>query len=241
MFGRLGLTVKLLRHCRFLALGALPLILPAFAGMEEGLQAYQEGDYQTAFHQLQPLAETGGPHLQDLLGVMHRFGLGTPEDVDAAHAMFDRAARQPRVPQPAYQRRHGAGRFLDRGRGASHAPRAYQQPRRSLAADAQRLEQGRQVFLVYCAGCHGFNGFAAYPPAPSFSMQERMHKSDLTLLQTILKGRNAMPSWESKLPRDQLEAALGYIRYMAMLERAGGPRPLNSPPPYFYKFWPDEM
>ena len=67
----------------------------------------------------------------------------------------------------------------------------------------------------YCAGCHGFNGLAFYPPAPSFAMGDRLAKRDLELMSSILKGKGAMPSWESKLPRYWLEQALAYIRHMA--------------------------
>jgi mono/diheme cytochrome c family protein len=224
-----------------LAFGALLGAWPAFAGMDEGLQAYQDGDYPAAFRQLQPLADTGGPYLQELLAVMHRFGLGTPEDAEASRLMLERAARQPDGSHPNYRSLQGAGRFPTRSRPPD-VPQSLNDASRTLArVDSRRIEQGRHVFLLYCAGCHGFNGFAAYPPAPSFSMRERLHKSDAALMWTILKGRNTMPSWESKLPRDQLEAALDYIRHLAMSERMGATRPRNSPPPYFFKFWPDEM
>jgi len=37
--------------------------------------------------------------------------------------------------------------------------------------------EGADVFLTFCAGCHGVDGFAAYPAAPSFSMGDRLHKT----------------------------------------------------------------
>ncbi len=52
---------------------------------------------------------------------------------------------------------------------------------------------GGRVFLTYCAGCHGFDGFADYPPAPSFSMGERLEKDDRMLLQSILNGKGGCP------------------------------------------------
>ena len=36
---------------------------------------------------------------------------------------------------------------------------------------------GSEVYLTFCAGCHGFDGIAAYPPAPSFALGERLHQS----------------------------------------------------------------
>lgn len=77
------------------------------------------------------------------------------------------------------------------------------------------LALGRDVFLTYCSGCHGFNGLAFYPPAPSFAMNDRLAKSDAELMNSILKGKGAMPWWEGKLPRPWLEQALAYIRHMA--------------------------
>ena len=89
-----------------------------------------------------------------------------------------------------------------------HAMPPDQEPKTGIAL-------GRDVFLTYCSGCHGFDGQAFYPPAPSFAMGDRLIKSDLELMNSILRGRGAMPSWESKLPRLWLKEALAYIRFMA--------------------------
>lgn len=94
------------------------------------------------------------------------------------------------------------------------------------------LPLGRHVYLTYCAGCHGFDGQAFFPAAPSFAMGERLLKSDAELMQSIREGRNEMPSWESKLPTDWLENALGYIRYMADSGET------NGTPDYYYVFPP---
>lgn len=94
------------------------------------------------------------------------------------------------------------------------------------------LPLGRYVFLTYCAGCHGFDGQAFYPNAPSFSMGERLLKSDAQLMQSILEGINEMPSWEGKLPMGWLENALGYIRYMAATQE------VNGTPDFYYVFPP---
>ncbi|MCB1876724.1 MAG: cytochrome c [Chromatiales bacterium] len=97
------------------------------------------------------------------------------------------------------------------------------------------LERGRTVFLTYCAGCHGFDGLAFLPFAPSFAMGERMYKSDYELLRSIRRGRNGMPSWEGKLPDDWLTAALAYIRFMDRAGREGAPV-ANQVPAYFFLF-----
>ena len=101
------------------------------------------------------------------------------------------------------------------------------------------LTKGRKVFLTFCAGCHGFDGLASYPPAPSFSMGERLHKSDSELLKTILEGKNQMPSWEAKLPRAWLEQAIGYLRYMAVRAKSDEGPVDNDMPPLYFIFYPD--
>lgn len=91
------------------------------------------------------------------------------------------------------------------------------------AEHLQGLDLGREVFLTYCSGCHGFDGLAFYPPAPSFAMGDRLVKSDAELLRSILNGKGAMPWWEGKLPRPWLEQALAYIRHMAQQEDVNVP------------------
>ena len=51
-----------------LNLGAKPTIAADFS---VGLSAYEEGDYETAFRELQPLAEQGDPESQLILGTMY--------------------------------------------------------------------------------------------------------------------------------------------------------------------------
>ncbi len=47
-------------------------------------------------------------------------------------------------------------------------------------------------------------------------MGDRMTKSDAELMQTIMDGKGVMPSWKDKLPRPDLESALGYLRELAL-------------------------
>ena len=97
---------------------------------------------------------------------------------------------------------------------------------------------GGDVYLTFCAGCHGFDGIAAYPPAPSFALGERLHQSDDTLLQSVLKGKNGMPPWEDKLPVYMLRAAIEYLRTMNARRIAGLPPRTRPIPSTYYKFRP---
>lgn len=97
---------------------------------------------------------------------------------------------------------------------------------------------GAHVFLVYCAGCHGVDGLAAYPAAPSFSMGERLGRDDATLLQSVLAGKGAMPSWENKLSVPELRGAIGYLREMADRVRRGQAARQRALPGNMYRFRP---
>ena len=97
---------------------------------------------------------------------------------------------------------------------------------------------GSEVFLKYCAGCHGFDGFAVYEQAPSFSMGERLHKSDEELIRSVLAGKHAMPYWENKLSNDMFRSAIAYLRVMQQ-RYSSGLSPREEPiPDMHYKFSP---
>jgi len=108
----------------------------------------------------------------------------------------------------------------------------------SIVNAQQSQPDGADIFLTYCAGCHGFDGLAAYEPAPSFSMGERLEKDDRELLQSVLKGRNAMPPWENKLSLADIKRAIAYLRHMYQ-RRLTGKVPRSRPlPPNWYRFKP---
>lgn len=117
--------------------------------------------------------------------------------------------------------------------GNTQAQQVISQPSTQL-----RNMDGAEVYLVFCAGCHGFDGFAAYPPAPSFSLGERLHRSDDTLLQSVLKGKNGMPPWQDKLPWPMLRAPIDYLRTMNARRNAGLTPRTRPIPPIYFKFRP---
>ncbi len=67
---------------------------PAFAGWDEGVVAYDKGDYVTAFPELQPFAEQGNAVAQFALGWMYDNGLGVPEDDKQAVKWYTLSAEQ---------------------------------------------------------------------------------------------------------------------------------------------------
>src|SRR5687767_12520940 len=82
------------------ALGIAVCVLaqPAVAGpLEDGVAAYDRGDYATALQFLRPLAERGLAYAQFNLGVMYERGRGVPQDYAKAAKWFRLAAEQGEV------------------------------------------------------------------------------------------------------------------------------------------------
>src|SRR6202158_4114909 len=64
-----------------------------FAGpWEDGMAAYNRGDYLPAIRLFRPLAEQGNPKAQNVLGVMFRKGEGVARNSVRAFLWFNRAA-----------------------------------------------------------------------------------------------------------------------------------------------------
>ena len=70
----------------------LALLMPARAGYDEGLAAYNRGDYTTAFWEFAWLAEIGGKRAQYQLGRMYEKGQGVQQDYAWAWKWISRAA-----------------------------------------------------------------------------------------------------------------------------------------------------
>ncbi len=70
----------------------LGLTAPAWAGFDEGVAAYDRGDYATALREWRPLAEHGDASAQSFLGIMYVEGLGVPQDYSKAHMWYNLAA-----------------------------------------------------------------------------------------------------------------------------------------------------
>jgi TPR repeat protein len=67
----------------------------AYAGhFETGEEAYQKGDYTTAFQEYKTAAENGDPRAQGKLAALYLYGRGTSVDYGKAYLWFEMAARQ---------------------------------------------------------------------------------------------------------------------------------------------------
>ena len=71
------------------------LVAPAaWADFEDGMAAYDRGDYAAAFQAWRPLAEQGDVRAQYRLGRLYEAGDGVPRDDAAALRWFDAAGEQ---------------------------------------------------------------------------------------------------------------------------------------------------
>lgn len=69
-------------------------VLSAYAGFDEGMAAYERGDYAAALEEWRALAEEGHPAAQFWVGHMYRTGLTVEKDMEEAIRWFRRAAKQ---------------------------------------------------------------------------------------------------------------------------------------------------
>jgi cytochrome c oxidase cbb3-type subunit 3 len=98
-------------------------------------------------------------------------------------------------------------------------------PVNPYANDESILGQGRQLFFQYnCAGCHGGHGGGGM--APSLRDTAWLYgSSDQAIFASIAEGRqHGMPSWGSKLPREQIWMLVNYIKSLRTPNEPDPPR-----------------
>ncbi|MGF1623315.1 MAG: hypothetical protein ACFCVH_00415 [Alphaproteobacteria bacterium] len=77
-----------------LLMGLLAVAPPALADFEDGVAAYEAGDYATALEQWRPLAEAGDPEAQYRVGQLFERGEGVPASLARAAMWYRLAANQ---------------------------------------------------------------------------------------------------------------------------------------------------
>jgi TPR repeat protein len=82
------------RYLLPLTILAILLTSLAHADFQDGVDAYDRKDYETALKEWQPLAEEGDALAQYNLGVMYANGQGVPQDYVQAHMWVNLAAAQ---------------------------------------------------------------------------------------------------------------------------------------------------
>jgi cytochrome c6 len=80
------------------------------------------------------------------------------------------------------------------------------------AAHAADTQKGRQLYLTYCANCHGETGRSKMAGTPNFDRGEGMLRSDASLLASIRAGRNANPAFQGILKDREILDVIAYLR-----------------------------
>lgn len=81
-------------------------------------------------------------------------------------------------------------------------------------AHAADVVRGANIYRMHCAACHGANGVASMPNAPSFQRAERLMQPDMTLLASIKTGKGIMPGFVGILNDREILDVVGYLRTM---------------------------
>ncbi len=79
-------------------------------------------------------------------------------------------------------------------------------------AAAADTHKGKNLYQAQCAICHGSEGRATMPGAPSFDRGEQMLRADMALLTLIRSGKNAMPAFQGRLSDRDIMDVIAYIR-----------------------------
>jgi cytochrome c oxidase cbb3-type subunit 3 len=79
------------------------------------------------------------------------------------------------------------------------------------------IEDGRDIFLDNCTGCHGREADANTPAGkawhvPNLRSPEVQQTSDGQLLEVMSKGKGRMPAWGGILSPIDLQHLLAYVR-----------------------------
>jgi mono/diheme cytochrome c family protein len=79
-------------------------------------------------------------------------------------------------------------------------------------AAAADVIAGQRLYVLHCASCHGQDGRALMPNAPSFERGERLMQPDAVLAASIRRGRFAMPAYAGVLGDREIFDVIAYLR-----------------------------
>lgn len=118
----------------------------AWAGFEEGEEAYLQEDFPAALSEWRPLAEEGNAEAQNMLGYMYRYGQGVTQDFEQARLWYRRAADLGNA-----RAQNNLGAMYRQGLGM---PQDYQEAFRWFLRAAEQGNGGAQnhVGLMYYKG-----------------------------------------------------------------------------------------
>lgn len=77
------------------------------------------------------------------------------------------------------------------------------------AATPEAVKQGKRVYASACARCHGVNLVNA--GASTFDLRTFPLDQKTRFVQSVLKGKGAMPAWEGSVTPEEVEALWAYV------------------------------
>lgn len=81
----------------------------------------------------------------------------------------------------------------------------------SPGAAADR-NNGRALYDVHCAGCHGEGGRSIDPTVPSFADGDGLFMMDSELLDRIRRGSELKPAFRGLLSDQEIRDVIAYLR-----------------------------
>ena len=80
------------------------------------------------------------------------------------------------------------------------------------AAAAAELDDGRRVYVQYCAACHGSDGQGGVGPKLAEGEVVERYPDRAAHRQVVVDGRGQMPAWGGVLSDDDIDAVVRYER-----------------------------
>jgi mono/diheme cytochrome c family protein len=81
---------------------------------------------------------------------------------------------------------------------------------RLAAADDAEIRKGAKIYENNCSTCHGDE--LQNNSGIAFDLRRLKADEHPRFVNSVLHGKNAMPSWDGKLSADQIESLWAYVR-----------------------------
>lgn len=84
----------------------------------------------------------------------------------------------------------------------------------SIVARAGDTVRGAEFYRRHCVACHGADGRPTLPTATDFSRPTSLLKPDLALLESVRRGKGAMPAYDGLLRERDILDVIAYLRML---------------------------
>ena len=81
-----------------------------------------------------------------------------------------------------------------------------------VQANAVDVDQGREIFLQKCMGCHGEAGDGKLPGPPNFKEGEAFFKSETNIMDIVRDGKGVMPAFGGLLSDEDIRNVAAYVK-----------------------------